>query len=431
MKIDFKKPKYVIPLIALPFVIFGYFVFGGTLKEKPKQIEQVQADGINPEMPGVDSIIVKREIESKFTAYQEAFKNAKDESAIAIIDPDRGESNDLNYASVYTAEDLESMKARRKMDSLNNSLKTSQKNIQAKIAEFNRTQNSYSQSGSSRSARDFSRSEDMAAGDPVLQKLLKMQQEKNRASNAPSYSSSGSNSLGSYETQMKLFKEQMRMVDSMQNEREGLNKSTSDKSTKNALNTKPFIEPDDQPAPLPISAADNKKASQFNTVSTFSNDEGYIAAMIDQNIKVTLGSRVRIRLLKDMYVGENLINKGTYVYGVVTGFQTQRINISVANIVYENTSLPVKIDLFDNDGYLGLYVPGSNFREFTKEIGSQSTQGLSQAVTPDNSDIQMSLLSKAFNTTTTTLASLMKKNKAYLKYNYIVYLKENKTSTRN
>lgn len=430
MKIDFKKPKYVIPLIALPFVIFGYFVFGGTLKEKPKQVEQVQADGVNPEMPGVDSIIAKREIESKFTAYQEAFKNAKDESAIAVIDPDKGESNGLNYASVYTAEDLEGIKARRKMDSLNNSLKTSQKNIQAKIAEFNRTQGSYSQSRSSQSARDLSRSEEMAAGDPVLQKLLKMQQGKNRASKA-SYSSSANKSLGSYETQMKLFKEQMRMVDSMQSEREGLSKSAPDKSSKNPLNTKPFMKPDDQAESLPISAADNKKISQFNTVSAFSNDDGYIAAMIDQNIKVTLGSRVRIRLLKDMYVGENLIDKGTYVYGVVTGFQTQRINISIANIAYESTSLPVKIDLFDNDGYLGLYVPGSNFREFTKEIGSQSTQGLSQAVTPDNSDIQMSLLSKAFNTTTTTLASLMKKNKAYLKYNYIVYLKENKTSTRN
>ena len=84
--------------------------------------------------------------------------------------------------------------------------------------------------------------------------------------------------------------------------------------------------------------------------------------------------------------------------------------------------------LFDNDGYLGLYVPGSNFREFSKEIGTQATQGLSQVATPDNSDVRMNMLSQIFSTTTTTLSSLIRKNKAFLKYNYIVYLKENKFS---
>jgi hypothetical protein len=103
------------------------------------------------------------------------------------------------------------------------------------------------------------------------------------------------------------------------------------------------------------------------------------------------------------------------------------VNISIAQILYNNTSLPVKIDLFDSDGYLGLYVPGSNFREFSKEIGTQGTQGLSQVVTPDNSDIKMSMLSKLFNTTTTTLSNLIKNDKAFLKYNYIVFLKDNKT----
>jgi len=130
-----------------------------------------------------------------------------------------------------------------------------------------------------------------------------------------------------------------------------------------------------------------------------------------------------------MYVGDYLIKRGAYIYGVVTGFQKQRVNISITQILYNNTSLPVKIDLFDSDGYLGLYAPGSNFREFSKEIGTQGTQGLSQVVTPDNSDIKMSMLSKLFNTTTTTLSNLIKKDKAFLKYNYIVFLKDNKTTT--
>ncbi len=153
--------------------------------------------------------------------------------------------------------------------------------------------------------------------------------------------------------------------------------------------------------------------------------------MIDQDVKATLGSRVRIRLLKDMYVGDYLIKRGSYIYGVVTGFQKQRVNISISQVLYNNTCLPVKIDLFDNDGYLGLYVPGSNFREFSKEIGTQATQGLSQVSATDNSDVKMNMLSQLFNTTTTTLSSLIRKDKAFLKYNYIVYLKNNKTSSNN
>ena len=72
---------------------------------------------------------------------------------------------------------------------------------------------------------------------------------------------------------------------------------------------------------------------------------------------------------------------------------------------------------------------GEILDDFLKEIGTQGTQGLSQVVTPDNSDLKMSMLSKLFNTTTTTLSNLIKKDKAFLKYNYIVFLKDNKTTT--
>ena len=146
--------------------------------------------------------------------------------------------------------------------------------------------------------------------------------------------------------------------------------------------------------------------------------------MIDQDVKATAGSRVRIRLLSDMFAGEVLIPKGTYVYGMVTGFQAQRVNISVKYIPFQDQSIPVQLDLFDNDGYLGLYVPGSNFREFTKEIGSQASQGMSSVVMADGSNVVNNILSQIFNSTTTTAANLIKKNKASLKYNYIVYLKD-------
>ena len=119
------------------------------------------------------------------------------------------------------------------------------------------------------------------------------------------------------------------------------------------------------------------------------------------------------------------VAKGTYLYAIVTGFQISRLNLSISQIFYQNQTYPVSLDVYDNDGYLGLYVPGSAFREFTKEIGTQGTNGLSSLQTSDNSSPLSGLLNQLFKTTTTTATNLIKKEKAFVKYNYIIYLKEN------
>lgn len=430
MKINFKQPKYVIPLIMLPFVIFGFFALGGSMKGNDKPLIAGKIDGLNPNLPNVDTTISKGQIADKFQAYQEAFKNAKDESAMGNIAPTTGVQQGLNYSSAYSPEDVQRMTAQRKMDSLTSAMQLGQQNIQEKLAQYNsgeinraRTQGKH--------VRNSRTSANGPEEDPLLNKLIKIQQQNSRGE--VHQEEKGNDDLHSYENQMKLFHEQMQYMDSMQKANDG-NASgeagSGKKVNKTKLGTKPFYPGKDTTKALPIATA-LRQQSSFNTVRRFNSDENNIAAMIDQDVKVTLGSRVRIRLLKDMFVGEQIIKRGTYIYGVVTGFQKQRINISIAQILYHGTSLPVKIDLFDNDGYLGLYVPGSDFREFSKEIGTQASQGLSQAVTPDGSDIKMNMLSQLFNTTTTTLSSLMKKNNAYLKYNYIVYLKENKTASND
>mgnify|MGYP001554096069 CR=1 FL=1 len=424
MKINFKQPKYVIPLIILPFLIFGFFIFGGKTKADKKDTVAEKVEGFNTNMPGVDTSISKGEIKDKFQAYQQAFKNVTDQSAMGDIGPENTGIQGLNYESSYSSADEQRLEAQRKMDSLNEVLHLGQSKIQSKIAQYDKG-GGFGGKTNNNSGRYLS-NDKSGSSDPVLNRLLKMQQEDSRQQETKS---SSDEDPGSYDSQMRVFREQMKYMDSLQ-QTIGSNASTA----KNGMKRKPYTKnfnpgADTSFTPLPITSASLKRESNFNTVRNFNDDDDNIAAMIDQDVKATLGSRVRIRLLKDMYVGDYLIKRGTYIYGVVTGFQKQRVNISIAQILYNNTSLPVKIDLFDSDGYLGLYVPGSNFREFSKEIGTQGTQGLSQVVTPDNSDIKMSMLSKVFNTTTTTLSNLIKKDKAFLKYNYIVFLKDNKTTT--
>jgi len=426
MKIDFKQPKYVIPLIILPFLIFGFFVLGGKMNPDQKEIPEEKVEGFNTNMPGVDTSISKGEIKDKFQAYQQAFKNATDQSAMGDIDPKNTGVQGLNYESSYSSADKQRLEAQGKMDSLNEVLHLGQSKIQSKIAQYDRGGGfGGGVSSTKRNSGGYLSNDNSGSADPVLNRLLKMQQTDSRQQQPPS---GGDEDPGSYDSQMRVFREEMKYMDSLQQ-----TNGSSGATAKNGMKSKPYTKnfnpgADTSFKPLPITSASLKTKSNFNTVRNFNDDDDNITAMIDQDVKATLGSRVRIRLLKDMYVGDYLIKRGTYIYGVVTGFQKQRVNISIAQILYNNTSLPVKIDVFDNDGYLGLYVPGSNFREFSKEIGTQGTQGLSQVVTPDNSDVKMNLLSQVFNTTTTTLSNLIKKDKAFLKYNYIVYLKDDKTS---
>ncbi len=426
MKINFKQPKYVIPLIILPFLIFGFFIFGGKTKVDTKDVDHEKLEGLNTNMPGVDTSISKGEIKDKFSAYQQAFKNVTDQSAMGDIDKPGTGVQGIDYESSYSLADKERLNAQRKMDSLNEVLLLGQSRIQSKIAQYDRGGGFSSVEGSiKKNSGRYLSNDNNESGDAVLNKLLKMQQQGSRQ---PETRAGSDEDPGSYDSQMRVFHEQMKYMDSLQQA-----SGSSGEAAKNGTKTKSYTKKFNPAAdtsfkPLPITSASLITKNDFNTVRNFNEDNDNIVAMIDQDVKATLGSRVKIRLLKDMYVGDYLIKRGTYIYGVVTGFQKQRINISISQVLYNNSSLPVKIDLFDNDGYLGLYVPGSNFREFSKEIGTQGTQGLSQVVTPDNSDVKTNLLSQVFNTTTTTLSNLIKKDKAFLKYNYIVFLKENKTT---
>lgn len=411
-KINFKHPKYILPLIILPFIFGGYFLFGATGNpERP--VQDSSTAGINVSFPKVDSSISNQAISGKFAAYQSAYLNAKEQSAMNSIyqDPLTGQV----YQSIVPDEDLNRQEAKRIMDSIN---KTHADDI------FYAPQNMPAKNKQS----SFINTE------PDV--YMELQKELFASANQPAAGNntyldndlndalaSGENSANNeYEQQMKLFREQMRMVDSMQNPKQNLT-ATGDNNYNNKGIRYQFTQ-DTGFKPVSVEAVGNKNIAGFNTIRNATKNAGKIMAMIDQDVKATAGSRVRIRLLSDMFAGDMLIPKGTYVYGMVTGFQAQRVNISVKYIAFNEQSIPVQLDLYDNDGYLGLYVPGSNFREFTKEIGSQASQGMSSLVMADGSNVVNNILAQIFNSTTTTAANLIKKNKASLKYNYIVYLRD-------
>jgi conjugative transposon TraM protein len=157
----------------------------------------------------------------------------------------------------------------------------------------------------------------------------------------------------------------------------------------------------------------------FNSISRVQEDP-FIKAVIDEDIKGFLGSRIRFRLLENITVGKNTIPKGHFLYAQISGFEQQRVNLNVVSVLSNGEILPINLSVYDLDGMKGLYVPESTFREMLKEMGTNSVQGTQ--LDTGNQDFFTSLASKLFSSTSTTIANMIKKNKAKLKYNSYLYL---------
>jgi conjugative transposon TraM protein len=168
-------------------------------------------------------------------------------------------------------------------------------------------------------------------------------------------------------------------------------------------------------------------SADFNTVMPEPHPE-LIKVVIDENLTGYAGSRIRLRLLDDIQVGAYLVAKDTYLYALITGFSGQRVTLSVRSILYDDKILPVKLDIYDLDGLAGLYVPESAFRDFTKDASTNVIQGIDMQ--NSGNSFVMSAAGQLFQSTSSAIAGMIRKNKAKIKYNSYLYLIDNEAQRK-
>ena len=184
--------------------------------------------------------------------------------------------------------------------------------------------------------------------------------------------------------------------------------------------------------PLLVEKADIKKGGNFNTISitTPSDETPLIRAMIDATTKAHEGTRLRFKLLDDVIVDDVKLLKGTYLYGTVSGFGQQRVMAHINNILVGDRFLKVDLSVFDNDGMEGFYVPSSAFRDFMKQAGGsvlggsnmQFTSGSNYGSGINGEYLALQALQNVYQSATQAIGANLRKNKAKIKYNTIVYL---------
>ncbi|MCZ2085071.1 MAG: conjugative transposon protein TraM [Flavobacteriales bacterium] len=400
-KLNFKQPKYIFPLILLPVILFlGYQTTKYLAKEKhPQEVSQDLSLNLGETQ---DSIL------SKNAAYDDFFKKGDGRSMLDGIDKE--EDSLQNFSDNLDDQQKRYIDSLKTVRSLNN------------VSSTDLGKGSYykQQSKINSDEKDFQRSAEM---------IRMLNNESNgQGSNGDNYSDSPSVLNAAKQEKendpVKMLRKQMLMMDSLE--------KAKDPEYQSALaSEKKLKKNQEKMAAFLNSTLRVDKSSlnpSFNSISK-KKDNNFIKAVIDENLKGYLGSRIRFRLLEDINVGKNKISKGSILYGQISGFSLQRVNLNVISILNNGEILPINLSVFDMDGMQGLYVPQSDFREMLREMGANSVQGTQMDSSGES--FFTSLFSSLFSSTSKTISNMIRQNKAKLKYNSYIFLINDKELKQN
>ena len=176
-----------------------------------------------------------------------------------------------------------------------------------------------------------------------------------------------------------------------------------------------------------VQKVSDPNADKFNTIDQQQQaDAPLIKAMIDKTTKAHEGTRLRFKLLDDVVIKNTTLKKGTYLYGTVTGFGQQRVMATITSILIGDKFVKVTLSVFDNDGMEGFYVPESAFRDMMKDAGAQAMQSNisfeSDGYGLSGEALALQALQNMYQSASSAISGNIRKNKARIKYNTIVYL---------
>ena len=403
-KINFKQPKYIFPLVVfVPLCALIYFVmqtFGGS--EDAQQT--VATDRINTQLPQANA----EEAGDKMYQMSRRFGDEDAFTAIGAIGEEQKENEELEHG--YSEEELnkldaaeaERIRQQQEMEELERSLDESRRHINSFAYGDNAT-------GSTGNSRTGQRS--ISSG------------------TAEGYTSQDDFAKDLEEIQRRSYERQKAIESGL-----GIGRFDRDeqaeKQRKDSIARVRQAEKERNRPKLVIKSGDTN-AEKFHTVTSPDDvaEAKLIRAMIDQTTKAKEGTRLRFKLLDEITVSNTKLKKGTYLYGTVTGFGQQRVKATITSILVGDKFINVKLSVFDNDGMEGFYVPESSFREFVKDASSsavqqninfQSEDGYGSGISGEALALQA--LQNVYNSASSAISSNIRKNKAKIKYNTIVYL---------
>ena len=391
-KINWKQPKYMIPLIIyFPLLFVGYFVIDLFHTEKAEIPDGLATtEYLNPDLP--EAKMKGDGIGNKYESMLKSYGKIDDYSALGNIERNEEETRE-EYESKYTDEEREQLEAQEA----------------AKLAEMQRQLQESAQKGQEIAQGGSPSEEDRIARSK--QREQEAMDELNRAI-----------AQARLQAQQSMITAATDTADA--GKREGKVEASDKKKT-------------DDDEPQEVVKKVKVTSDYFNTLCDNDKETSLIKAIIDENIKAVDGSRVRLRLLDDIEINDVVVPKGSYLYATMSGFGSQRVKGNVQSIMVDDDIIKVSLALYDTDGLEGLYVPSSQFRETTKDVGSgalSNTSSLTNSSTTSGNSLATwgaQTITNAVQKTSNAISKAIKKNNAKLKYGTFVYLINSRSNKKD
>lgn len=391
-KINWKQPKYMIPLIIyFPLLFVGYFVIDLFHTEKAEIPDGLATtEYLNPDLP--EAKMKGDGIGNKYESMLKSYGKIDDYSALGNIERNEEDTRE-EYESKYTDEEREQLEAQEA----------------AKLAEMQRQLQESAQKGQEIAQGGSPSEEDRIARSK--QREQEAMDELNRAI-----------AQARLQAQQSMMPAATDTADAGQ--REGKVEASDKKKT-------------DDDEPQEVVKKVKVTSDYFNTLCDNDKETCLIKAIIDENIKAVDGSRVRLRLLDDIEINDIVVPKGSYLYATMSGFGSQRVKGNVQSIMVDDDIVKVSLALYDTDGLEGLYVPSSQFRETTKDVGSgalSNTSSLTNSSTTSGNSLATwgaQTITNAVQKTSNAISKAIKKNNAKLKYGTFVYLINSRSNKKD
>ena len=391
-KINWKQPKYMIPLIIyFPLLFVGYFVIDLFHTEKAEIPDGLATtECLNPDLP--EAKMKGDGIGNKYESMLKSYGKIDDYSALGNIERNEEDTRE-EYESKYTDEEREQLEAQEA----------------AKLAEMQRQLQESAQKGQEIAQGGSPSEEDRIARSK--QREQEAMDELNRAI-----------AQARLQAQQSMIPAATDTADAGQ--REGKVEASDKKKT-------------DDDEPQEVVKKVKVTSDYFNTLCDNDKETSLIKAIIDENIKAVDGSRVRLRLLDDIEINDIVVPKGSYLYATMSGFGSQRVKGNVQSIMVDDDIVKVSLALYDTDGLEGLYVPSSQFRETTKDVGSgalSNTSSLTNSSTTSGNSLATwgaQTITNAVQKTSNAISKAIKKNNAKLKYGTFVYLINSRSNKKD
>ena len=152
-----------------------------------------------------------------------------------------------------------------------------------------------------------------------------------------------------------------------------------------------------------------------------SEEQNTVEAVVHQIQTLVNGAVVKMRLLNDIYLNGSLITKGNFVFGIAE-LKDERLEININSIRNNNSLFPVKLEVFDMDGLLGLYIPGAISRDVAKQSTDNGLQLLE--LTSMDPSLKAQAAATGVNAAKSLLSKKVRQIKVLVKAGYKVLLKD-------